>query len=99
MPGFACAICLVRKGQVVVGDAAFFCAALSGFAAFAVVDIQRHILAGVKIESAIITFATIKEKLVITHNCYVFYRAVYRYNLGSKWKLIVPSQHSVDLCR
>jgi uncharacterized protein (AIM24 family) len=84
MPGFACGIGVTQKSQIIVGDTALPGAALTGFTALAMINIQGHMFAWITIESAIITLAAVKEKLVIAHSCCVFFGAAYRYNLEFK---------------
>jgi hypothetical protein len=43
-------------------------APFSGFAAFAVIEIHRHIATGVSIKSAIVTFTAINKKLMFVHD-------------------------------
>jgi hypothetical protein len=65
---FTCGISIIQKGEIVIGNTALIRPALSGFAAFAVVEIQRHVFTGVAIQPAIITLAAVEKKLVLTHS-------------------------------
>jgi hypothetical protein len=57
-----------KEGQVVVGQAPFLIAALSRFAALAMVQIHRQVFTGVSIQAAIRAFTTVDKKLVVAHD-------------------------------
>lgn len=68
MLGFAVAICFAKKSEIVIGNTALIGSALSGFAAFSVIKIQRHVFAGIPIQSTIIALAAVEKKFVVIHN-------------------------------
>lgn len=68
MLGFAGAIYFAEKSEIVIGNVALIGSALSGFAAFSMIKIQRHVFAGIPIQSTIIALAAIEKKLVVIHN-------------------------------
>lgn len=58
---------LSQKGIVILFQGAVFRAAICRFAAFAVVEIQRQVAAGVLFQAPVATLATVDKKCVSVH--------------------------------
>jgi hypothetical protein len=54
-------------GKVVLFNAAIGGTSVGGFTTLAVIQVYRHILAGVKVQAAIMPFASIDKKFVLAH--------------------------------
>jgi hypothetical protein len=63
----AAEVCSCKERQVIIGQAPILAAALSGFTAFAMVQIHWKVFARVSIKAAINAFTTVDEKLVFAH--------------------------------
>lgn len=91
---------LTDKGVVVLLQRATCIAPFGRFATFAMIEIQRHIAAGVAVKPTVVTFAAIYKKLVFVHdNAVVITVRVNEQALRPSGHEFVPSQHSVVLYR
>lgn len=63
----AAEVCGGKECQIVISQAPILVTALSGFAAFAMVQIYWKVFAGVSIKAAINAFTTVDEKLMFAH--------------------------------
>ena len=86
---------LVKKSQIIFHQAAVWGAPIGGFTSFAMIDIDGHIAAGVKLLAPVVATAAIYKDLEIFHG-----------GLGLNWKfseayglLMFWSSQSVELCR
>ena len=59
---------LVKKSQIVLYQAAIGRAPIGGFTPFAVIDIERHIAAGVKLLTPVVATAAIYKNLEVFHS-------------------------------
>lgn len=88
------------KGIVVLLQRAICIAPFGRFATFAMVEIQRHIAAGVAVKSTVVTFAAIYKKLMFVHDdAMAITVEVNEQLLCPVGHEFVPSQHSVVLYR